>query len=126
MLRRLAVFAGMLLFAGVSLNAQSERGSIRGTVQDSSGAMVPGAKVTAISVGTNVETSTVSTEAGNYNIPQLPPGAYKVQAQGTGFRTLIRENVIVQVSGVTPLDLILEVGQITESVTVAAAAPLLK
>jgi Carboxypeptidase regulatory-like domain len=78
--KRVLIVASILLIGWVGLYAQSERGSIRGTVQDASGAVVAGAKVTATNLGTGVETSTNTTEAGNYNIPQLPPGEYTVTA----------------------------------------------
>ena len=116
----------VLLICWVGLYAQSERGSIRGTVEDSTGAVVPGAKITATSLATNIETSTLSEQAGNYNIPQLAPGVYTVRAELAGFKTLVRENVVVVVSGVTPLDLTMAVGEITEKVTVTTAAPMLK
>jgi hypothetical protein len=67
------------------LMAQSERGTVRGTVQDATGAVVPRAMVTAINVATGVQTQTVTTEAGNYNIPQLAPGRYTVQVEKEGF-----------------------------------------
>lgn len=126
MSNRSIVFSTLLFFCCAGVYAQSERGSIRGTVEDATGAVVSGAKVTAINVATGVETATVSTDSGNYNIPQLPPGMYKVQVQLAGFRTLIQENVEVEVSGVAGLDLRLEVGALSESVTVASAAPMLK
>ena len=111
---------------GVCLYAQTERGSIRGTVEDPSGATVAKAKVSAVDAATGVETTTYTTNGGNYNIPQLPPATYNVVVQATGFRTLTRENVTVQVSAVTSLDLSLEVGSINENVTVTAAAPILQ
>lgn len=117
---------GILLLCGAGVYAQSERGSIRGVVEDASGAVLPGARVTAISVGTNVETSTNSLDAGNYNLPELPPGTYVVQVELKGFKKLVRENVNVQVSGVTALDLRLEVGEVTDSVTVTTESPALK
>jgi Carboxypeptidase regulatory-like domain len=115
----------LLLCWGASF-AQSERGSIRGTVLDRSGAVISGAKVTAVSPTTGIESSTVSTAAGNYNIPQLPPGTYSVNAEAPGFKKLVRENVVVEVSGVTPLDMAMEVGQVNEQVTVTAESPMIK
>jgi len=106
--------------------AQSERGTIRGTVQDPSGSAIAGVNVVAISAGTGVQTATVTTSAGNYNIPQLPPGEYQVRAQHPGFRTLLRENVTVEVGSVIALDLKLEIGNVNESVTISAAAPILQ
>ncbi|HEY6991037.1 MAG TPA: carboxypeptidase-like regulatory domain-containing protein, partial [Bryobacteraceae bacterium] len=118
----------ILLLCGLCFTAfgQTERGSIRGTIFDPSGAAVPGVTVSAISPATGIKTSTVTTGAGNYNIPQLPPGNYTVQAEGTGFKKTVRENVVVEVSGVTALDFNMEVGQVNEQVTVTAAAPMLQ
>jgi len=106
--------------------AQSERGSIRGTVEDATGAVVPNAEVTAINVATNVRTATHSTESGNYNIPQLPPGSYTVVAERSGFKKTVLDNVLVQVAEVVGLDLRMEVGQVNESVTVSASAAILQ
>ena len=126
MLNRVTKSASILFLGWGILYAQSERGSIRGTVEDATGAVLPGAKITAVSVATNIEISTSSTEAGNYNIPQLPPGLYTVAAEHAGFKKLIQENVVVQVSGVTALDLHLNVGQVSDSVTVSDSAAMLK
>jgi hypothetical protein len=106
--------------------AQSERGNIRGTVQDSSGATIPGVRVVATNAGTELQTSTTSTDSGNYNLSQLQPGRYTVTAEKVGFRKSIHENVTVEVGGTVGLDLPLEVGAIAESVTVQAEASALK
>src|SRR5258708_3917335 len=126
MFERLNKMAIVALISLVSVYAPSERGSIRGTIEDATGAVVPGARVTAIHVGTGVETSTRTTDSGNYNIPQLPPGMYSVSVEQSGFKKLVQENIEVKVSGVTALDLRMEVGQLTETVTVVAAAAMLK
>ncbi len=124
-LRRGAHFAAAALCCAL-VWGQSERGSIRGTIEDSSGAVIAAASVTAVNTGTGVRTPTNTSEAGNYNIPQLPPGNYSVEVERTGFKKLTQENVTVQVGTVTGLDLRLDVGQTNESVTVAAFAPQLK
>jgi len=126
MTERLPKLLCALLACCTIASAQSERGSIRGTVQDPSGSPITGVNVVAISAGTGVQTATVTTGAGNYNIPQLPPGDYQVRAQHPGFRTLLRENVTVEVGGVVALDLKLEIGNVNESVTISAAAPILQ
>jgi hypothetical protein len=116
----------VLLLCWVGLYGQSERGSIRGTVLDSSGATVPGAKITAVSNTTSIAVSTLSSTAGNYNIPELPPGVYTVHVQLSGFKELVQENVVVEVGGVTPLDPRMEVGQINQKIEVTTAAPMLQ
>lgn len=117
--------AWITLFAAV-LFAQTDNGSIRGTVQDTSGAAVAGARVVAVNVDTGVQSTTVSGDAGNYNFPQVRPGTYRVEAEHAGFKRLIRENVRVDVAGVSALDLTLDVGGVSESVTVSDAAPQLR
>ena len=114
------------LIFSTAVYPQSERGAIRGTVQDSTGAVVPGATVTAVNVGTGVRTPTTTTEAGNYQIPFLPAGTYTVEVEKAGFKKLVRENVRVEVAGTTGLNLQLDVGAVSESVTVTDAAPQLK
>jgi hypothetical protein len=125
-IKNLTAFVSTLFLCCFALYGQTERGSIRGTVLDSSGAVVPGAKITATSASTNIAVSTVSASAGNYNIPELPPGNYTVQVELTGFKELVQDNVVVEVGGVTPLDLHMELGQINQRVEVTTAAPLLQ
>ncbi len=116
-----------VLFAiSSTLIAQTDNGTIRGTVQDSSGAAIGGANITVTNVATGVGTKTITGDAGNYSVPQVRAGTYTVEVEQTGFKKLIRENVRVEVAGVTALDMTLEVGGVTESVTVSAAAPQLK
>ena len=116
----------VLILATVVMAAQSERGTIRGTVTDATGSVMPGVAVKAVNVDTGIETSTVTTDAGLYSIPQVKPGNYRVEAERTGFKKLIRENVRVDVSGTVGLDLQMEVGEVTQVVSVTDAAPQLK
>ena len=106
--------------------AQTDRGTIRGTVLDTTGAAVPGATVTATSVDTGVKSSSTSGESGTYNITSLRPGMYTVTAENRGFKKLIRENVRVEVAGTVGLELQMAIGEVTESVTVSDVAPQLK
>ncbi|MBC8166927.1 MAG: TonB-dependent receptor, partial [Bryobacteraceae bacterium] len=120
-------FTAILAFSLLqTVVAQTERGTIRGTVVDPAGASITGAKVTARNVQTGVLTTTVSTNAGVYSIPNLRPGTYAVEAEQTGFKKLIRNNVVVEVAGVIGLDLALQVGDLAESVTVSSEAPQLQ
>jgi hypothetical protein len=117
----------LLLIAGLSgsVYAQEFRGLILGSVADSSGGMIPGATVTATNTATNVRTSTITTSTGTFTIPFVLPGTYQVTAEATGFKTEIRESVVVEVQQRVRLDFQLQPGEISESVTVAAdAAPL--
>ncbi len=98
-------------------------GTISGTVFDSSGAVVPGATVTAKNVATGIETVRQTTDAGLYVITPLQPGKYNLTVQASNFQTLIQEKIIVDAVGTVSVDLTLKAGNISESVTVESAPP---
>ncbi len=116
-----------LLVLGVSIVfAQGERGQFNGTVMDPSASAIPAATVRAINTGTNAETVAQTTSAGVYAMPYLPPGTYRLTATGPRFKTAVRENVTLGVAQTLTVDFTLEVGQITDQVTVSAETPLLE
>src|SRR5687768_7690077 len=104
----------LLLAAGVTFS-QTDRGTIRGTVLDTTGAVIPGASITVTNAATGVSVDTISTAAGTYNVPALSSGVYNVQVQLQGFKTLLRPNVAVSAGNITGLDLTIEVGEIGET-----------
>jgi len=104
----------------VSMQGQTERGAITGTVSDASGAAVPGAEITVTNIATNIRTSTTSTGTGTYRVTNLPPGIYNIASTKEGFKQALIDNVRVPVSGTVNVDVALEVGTATQSVTVAA------
>jgi len=114
-----------LLCAAAAL-AQSDRGTITGTVSDSAGAVVPGAVVVATNSETGVQSRTVTTSTGNYTIPSLPVGLYDVSVEVPGFKKHLQRGIKVQVAQTERVDIGLEVGTAAESVTVTSDAPLLK
>ena len=120
---RFAVF--FLALAGVAA-AQTNHGTITGTVQDPATAVVPNAAVVATNVETGAVYQTLATATGNFTVPSLPAGNYSVSVEAPGFRKYIGKNVRVQVAQVARLDVTLEVGATTESITVEGAAPQLK
>ena len=96
--------------------------TIFGTVTDASGAVVPGATITVTNVQTAFDRVTVSDANGSYAISQLPVGLYTVKAELTGFRTFVQERVQVRVDENRRINVAMEVGERTESVTVAGEA----
>jgi len=106
--------------------SQSGRGAINGIVKDPSGAVVPGVEVTATDKGTGVEQTAITTEAGVYRFPYLPPGTYMVSAALTGFKTAVADNINLQLAQTLTVDLTLEVGEVSETVTVSSTGPLLE
>jgi hypothetical protein len=101
------------------LFSQDARGRIGGRVFDPSGAPVPGVQVSATNTETGVEVTAQSNEAGAYELPYLNPGTYTVRASASGFKAIERKDVAVRVGDRLTQDLTLEVGQVTESITVS-------
>ena len=106
--------------------AQSDRGTITGTVSDPTGAVIPGANVVATKTETGVQYQTLSTETGNYTLGQLPAGTYQLSVELPGFKKYTRQGITVLVAQTLRIDVSLEVGTATDQVTVSADAPLLR
>lgn len=109
-----------------ALYSQETRGTIAGTVLDASGAAVPAAAVSVTNVATNVSTRVTANENGIYTLPFLLPGAYTVTATAPGFKTARQQGVDVRINDRLQVDFRLEVGAVSEEVTVSASAPLLQ
>lgn len=106
--------------------AQAPYGSIVGRVLDSAEARVPEARVLATNLATSVQTEARTNAEGNYELRTLVPGLYRVGVEMKGFKRLEREPIEVRVGDVLTLDVTLELGEITERVTVTSEAPLLE
>ena len=122
----LALFLLVFLSGGARALAQFDTASIVGTVRDTSGAVVPGAKVTVTNAGTGISSSRSSAADGNFEFPAVRPGAYLVTAEKSGFSLALMDNVQVQVGARLRVDLQMAVGQISEKVEVTAVQPLLE
>src|SRR5438093_2967027 len=110
----------------VTAFAQTDRGTLTGTVSDPSGAVIPGVSIEAKNIQTGATYQAGSSETGNYTLAQLPAGTYELSATLPGFKKFVREGIIVSVATVLRIDVTLEVGAAGESVTVEAGSPLLK
>jgi hypothetical protein len=113
------------LSGAFSASAQETRGAIVGHVTDSTGGAVPGATVKAVNTATGVELSAVTNESGNYTLPYLLAGTYKIETQAPGFKRSVREGIELRINDRVELNIELEVGQTTESIEVKADPPLL-
>jgi len=111
---------------GASLLGQAITGTLVGTVRDATGAVIAAAQVTAANGQTNIAKSTVSGSGGDYAIPNLPPGRYKVSAQVTGFATSVNSDVNLQIQQTTRVDFSLAPGQTTQEINVTAELPLVQ
>ncbi len=114
----------MLLTLAVSLPGQTS-GEIAGSVRDPSGSVVAGADVKATNKGTGAERATVTNDAGLYNFPALQPGVYDVTVTKSGFQTMSRTDLPLQVQQTARVDFALQIGQTTQTVEVTGAAALL-
>lgn len=114
-----------LLWSAVAL-AQSDRGAITGTVSDQGDALVPNVAVVATNTATGITFRTETTDTGNYTIASVPAGMYSVTVEHQGFRRFEQSGIRVQVAQTLRVDVVLQVGSTTESITVVADAPLLK
>src|ERR1700747_438217 len=115
----------VLVLAASWAFAQSDRGTITGTISDPAGAIVAGAAIQARHVETGGLYETTSTPTGNYTIAELPAGTYELTASVMGFKKYVRQGLVIQVAQIARIDIPLEVGAASESVTVTEAAPLL-
>jgi len=114
------------LLSFVAVFAQSDRGTITGTVTDNSGAVVPRANVIAVYAESGTEVPVATTETGNYTIASLRPGIYNLTVEAAGFKKATKTGILVAVASNVRIDVMLEVGSATETLTVTAEAPLLQ
>lgn len=115
----LFLFLGMVL---VTVPLQAQGSGLTGTVKDTTGAVIPGVTVNLIHKGTNITRTAVSGDNGTYVFQQLDPGNYRLEAALAGFKTHITDPVEVPVGVTVTLNLVMELGDITEEVMVEAAA----
>ena len=114
------------LFFTMAAFAQSDRGTITGTVQDPAGGVIPTAAVVARHAETGSQYQTTTTSTGNYTLPQLPLGSYDVTVEAPGFEKFVQQGIRIFAAQTERIDITLRVGANTESVTVSADASLLK
>ena len=120
---RIAILA---LATASTVYSQAVNATLVGTVQDSSGGVIGGARIAIVESNTGVAHGAETNTSGNFTFPNLPPGRYTVSAEIAGFKKEMRPNVEVAVNTVTRVDLRLQPGNVTESVEVTAAPPLLQ
>jgi len=123
---KISVIATVLVMTAAGLLAQGDRGIITGTVKDSTGAVVPGVRVTAIHLATNANYKASTTAAGDFTVPALPVGNYQVRVEQTGFKTEIANDIVVAAGATVRLDLALELGTTQQTVEVGANAQILQ
>jgi len=118
-----ALLAALLLSSTAWAQATAQ---ISGTVKDESGGILPGVDVTATQTDTGVVRSTVTDATGSYVLPNLATGPYRLEATLSGFRTFSRTGLVLQVNASPVIDVVLQVGQLTETVSVEANAAMVE
>ncbi len=125
-MRVIKVLGISALFCASALFAQSDRGSITGTITDPSGAVVAAARIDVRNVENGATYTSGASATGNYEVPQLPTGTYEVTVTAAGFKKYINSKVFIPVAQTVRVDAALEVGAATDVITVTDTAPLLK
>ncbi len=115
------------LVAGTLVFGQTDRAVLRGVVKDSSGAAIPNAQITVTEIQTNIQVRNLTSDAnGNYEVPDLKPTIYRLKADAAGFRSFIATDVLLEAGQVRRVEITLEVGAATESITVEAGAAVIQ
>jgi hypothetical protein len=114
------------MFVDSATVAQSDRGTITGTVKDPAEAVVAGATINAKNLATGAEYKTVTTETGNYTLSALPAGNYELRIEASGFKRFLSQGVQVQVNQTTRINAALEIGAASDTVMITDQAALLK
>ena len=116
----------LLLLVSNGVFAQTNTGSITGTVHDQQSAVMEGVKLTVTNLATNVKQTATSSNAGVYSLPALEPGTYRIAAEIAGFNKLTREPIQVETSKTVTVDLEMAVGNTAVEVTVKAESPIVQ
>jgi hypothetical protein len=122
-MRRILLTAFLWLLVAASGSAQT-LGTITGEVKDASGAIIPGATVTATNTGTNAAREMASNEAGIYTFAALPPGPYVVKSELQGFKT-VQQSIELHVEQTVRVNFTMEIGTLSETAEVTGIAPLI-
>jgi len=123
---RIQLASMFLLASAAVVLAQGDRGTITGTIGDPAGAVVPNAPIEAKNTETGALFQVASSETGNFTLVQLPVGSYEISVTVPGFKKYVRQNITVGTAQTVRVDIGLEVGSATESVTVSEQSSLLK
>jgi len=115
----------LVLLLAMSVLAQNNTGIISGRIMDQTGALVPNAQITVTQTETGVDSISQSNSEGLYRVPGLRDGPYKVTVTAAGFKKTVREGFDLQIGQILDVEIKLEVGNVTESVTVTNSIPLL-
>ena len=118
-----SVFAGLFMVVVTSGDVWAQAtAQISGTVRDQSGAVLPGVEIVATQTDTGIARNAITNETGSYVLPNLQIGPYRLEAGLPGFRTYAQSGIVLQVNSSPTINVVLEVGQVSETVEVQANA----
>ncbi len=117
---------GVCLLAATAASAQQTAGNVNGRITDAQGAAVPGVSITAAQASTGFVRTVTSDAEGVYRLTALPVGIYELKVELSGFRTVVRPGIIVNVSQTIDVNFQIEVAAVEESITVTAESPLIQ
>jgi hypothetical protein len=120
------LLTGVLIIFTATSSAQTYTATLTGTVTDQNGASVPNVKVVAVNQGTQLEYEAPTSDSGIYTIPFLPVGTYVVSLEAAGFKKLVSNPIRLEVNQIARVNLQLEIGEITQQVTVQDVAAVLQ
>src|SRR2546427_4389278 len=124
-LSRLPLTIAFLALTCTMVRGQSTA-QVSGTARDQSGAVLPGVEVRLTQTNTGLVRSVVTNETGSYSLPNLPVGPYKLEASLPGFRTYVQTGIVLQVNANPEINVVMDVGQVSETVSVQADAALVE
>src|SRR2546425_3202370 len=125
MRRVVAIFAAMLALCPAVLG-QTVASQISGSVRDPSGAVLPGVEVKVTNTDTTATRTVLTNETGAYAVPNLPVGPYRLEAALPGFSTFVQSGIVLQVNSNPTINVVLQIGQVTEQVEVQANAAMVE
>ena len=120
------VIFSLLMWMPQVATGQAVNGTVLGTVTDTTSAAVPNAKVVIKETSTSLTHESMTNGSGNYTFPDLPPGAYTVTVESAGFKKATQQNVQVLSNSSIRVDMSMQPGDVTETVTVTTAPPVLQ
>src|SRR5438552_9055772 len=123
----MVVVIGLFVSTMISVTGWAQStATISGSVKDTTGAVLPGVEVKVMQTETSVSRTTVTNETGSYVLPNLPLGPYRLEAALPGFRTFVQTGITLQVGSSPTVDILLQIGQVSEQVEVEANAALVE
>jgi hypothetical protein len=123
---QVAALCFVALLCGLPLHAQGNLGRITGTITDQSGGAIAGATVTVLDVQRGVSRTLTTGDSGEYNAPNLLPGGYSVRAEAKGFKKVEQQNILLEVGKEIRVDLSLQPGEISQTITITEAPPMVE